>query len=155
MVSLARRLEGKPFHLVASHCQAVSNKRETISYVKANGMSAFSPNMTITSNGNHPDVKGNGFVPYYIMFDHTGKLHYHHMCGSYHGGDGNRFIEIVDELVKKAPAIYLGKEPFQKIAPLAEQVAKGKGLGASMKKIDGALAGDPDAETKGIESQQC
>ena len=148
MVSLARRLEGKPFHLVASHCQATSSERETISYVRANGMSAFAPNMTITSNGGHPDVKGTGFVPYYIIFDHTGKLVAHHMCGSYHGGDGNKFIEIVDELLERAPAIYLGDKPYTKIESLAATVAKGKGLGAAMKKVDAALAGETDAEAK-------
>jgi len=133
---------------VASHYQDISSKNAVIAYLKANGMSPFAPNFTITKMGNHPDVKGNGFVPYYIIFDHTGKLISHHMCGSYHGGDGWRMIEIVDELLEKAPAIYLGAEPYEKIAPLAARVSKGKALGGSVKKIDAKLASEPDAATK-------
>ena len=41
--------------------------------------------MTITKMGRHPDVRGNGYVPYYVVFDHTGKLAYDHMGGRYHG----------------------------------------------------------------------
>jgi len=87
-------------------------------------------------------------MPYYIIFDHTGKLVAHHMCGSYHGGDGWKMIEIVDELLKSAPAIYLGKEPFKKIAPLAAKVASNKALGGAVKQIDSKLSSAPDAETK-------
>jgi hypothetical protein len=133
---------------VASHCQAISSQREVVSYLKANGMSAFATNFTITSNGAHPDVKGTGFMPYYLVFDHTGKLVAHHMSGSYHGGDGNRFIEIVDELLKTAPEIYLGPEPFTKIESLAQQVMKGKGLGTAMKKVDTTATAEADPETK-------
>jgi len=147
MVSLAKRLEGKPFHLVASHCQIISNQEKVIAYLKANRMSAFSPNMTITKDGSHPDVQGIRLKPYYIIFDHTGKLHAHHMCGSYHGGDEWRMIEIVDELLAKTPAIYLGAEPFQKLAPLAAQVSKGKNLGGVMKTVAARRAAGPDAES--------
>ena len=148
MVSMAERLVDKPFHLIASHCQAISNEKSVVAYLKANGMSEFAPNFTVTSNGSHPDVKGNGFVPYYIIFDHTGKLHAHHMCGSYHGGDGWKMIEIVDKLLKDAPAVYLGREPFKKIKPIADKVASGKGIGTATKQIDSKLASDPDDATK-------
>ena len=78
---------------MASRRQDISSKIAEIAYLKANGMSPFAPNLTITKMGSHPDVKGNGFVPYYIIFDHTGKLVSHNMCGSYQGGDGWKMRE--------------------------------------------------------------
>ena len=74
--------------------------------------------MTVTSFGGHPGVKGNGHVPYYMVFDHTGKLRRQHMGGAYHGGDGLEMIEWVDRLLKETPAIWLGNEPFQHLADL-------------------------------------
>lgn len=145
---MAKRLEDKPFHIIASHCQDTSSRREVIAYLRNNNMSAFAPNLTITKMGSHPDVRGNGYVPYYIVFDHTGKLVHHHMCGTYHGGDGLKMIEWVDKLLKDAPAIYLGKEPFKKIGTLATKVSTGKGLGASAKKLESQLAEPADAATK-------
>ncbi len=144
---MASRLEGKPFHLVASHCQANSSRKEVVAYLRANGFSGTSPNMTITKMGRHPDVKGNGYVPYYVVFDHTGKLRHHHMCGSYHGGDGLKMIEWVDNLLKEAPAVWLGKEAFRTHATLAKKIESGKSLGGSIKKLD-ALRANPDAAGK-------
>ncbi len=148
LVRLASRLEDKPFHIIASHCQNTSSRKEVIAYLRNNNMSAFAPNLTITKMGNHPKVRGNGYVPYYIVFDHTGKLVHHHMCGSYHGGDGLKMIEWVDKLLKDAPAIYLGDKPFQMIAALAKKVSTGKALGASVKKIEAGLVEPADAATK-------
>ncbi len=98
--------------------------------------------MTVSSQGGHPKVKGNGYVPYYMVFDHTGKLAHHHMCGAYHGGDGLKMIEWVDELLEKTPAIYLGDAPFEHEAALAAKVAKKKGLKAALTTIEKKL-GDP------------
>ena len=145
LVGLAKRLEGKPFHLIASHCQNTSSRKEVIAYLRANGFSGTSPNMTITKQGRHPDVPGNGYVPYYIVFDHTGKLRHHHMCGNYHGGDGFKMIEWVDKLLKDAPAVWLGKAPYDKHAKLASKIASGKSLGGSIKKLE-ALRANPDAQ---------
>lgn len=148
LVRLASRLEDEPFHIIASHCQDTSSRKEVIAYLRNNDMSAFAPNLTITKNGRHPDVRGNGYVPYYIVFDHTGKLVHHHMSGSYHGGDGLEMIEWVDKLLKDAPAIYLGKAPFEKIAPLAAKVSSGKSLGTAVKAIEGQLEAPSDEATK-------
>jgi len=90
--------------------------------------------------GGHPKVKGNGYVPYYMVFDHTGKLAHHHMCGNYHGGDGLKMIEWVDELLEKTPAIYLGDAPFEHEPALASKVAKKKSLKASLVAIEKKLA---------------
>lgn len=99
--------------------------------------------MTVTSFGGHPGVKGNGHVPYYMVFDHTGKLAHHHMCGAYHGGDGLKMIEWVDNLLEKTPAIYLGDEPFEVHAALAAKVGKKKGLKAALATIEKRLQ-DPE-----------
>ncbi len=119
-----------------------------VAYLKANGMSPFPPNLTVTKQSRHPDVKGNGYVPYGIVFDHTGKLVYHHMSGSYHGGNGQEMIEVAKALVEKAPVIYLGEEPFRKVDALAQQVSKGKGLGALDRKIRLQMEAAADDATK-------
>lgn len=145
---MAKRLEGKPFHLVASHCQDTSSKKDVIGYVRANGFSGTSPNMTILKNGRHPDVKGAGFVPYYIVFDHRGKIRRHHQGGSYHGGDSLQMIEWVDRLLKEAPAIYLGEQAFAKHAKLAKKIASGKSLGGSLKKLEALRTTTTEAADK-------
>lgn len=134
LVSLAKRLEGKPFHLVAAHCQRDSQDN-VVAYLKSQGLAADAPNVTVTSFGGHPKVKGNGYVPYYIVFDHHGKMVHHHMCGAYHGGDGLKMIEWVDKLLDAAPSIYLGKEPFTALPKLAKKVGDKK-LPAALREID-------------------
>lgn len=141
MVSLAKKLEGKPFHLVATHCQR-GEQADVVNYVKSKGLSAETPNVTVSSFGGHPKVKGNGYVPYYMVFDHHGDLAHHHMCGDYHGGDGLAMIEWVERLLAKVPAIYLGKKPFTHVADLAKRVQKCKRLPDAIKKIEALLAED-------------
>jgi hypothetical protein len=143
LVGLAKELEGKPFHLLATHCQN-QPKESVVSYIKGKGVEPGSPNFTVTSFGGHPKVKGNGYVPYYMVFDHHGDLVHHHMCGQYHGGDGLRMIEIVDELLEKTPEIYLGKEPFEAVPKLAERVAQKKGLADTAVEIETRLADGSD-----------
>jgi hypothetical protein len=144
---LAKRLEGKPFHLVASHCQR-DTRENVVAYVKSKKLEASTPNVTVTSQGRHPKVMGNGFVPYYMVFDQHGDLVHHHMCGDYHGGDGLKMIEIVDKLLKDVPAIYLGKEPFVAVPKLAKQIGKKKNIAAALKEIDRRLAADAGREEK-------
>ena len=127
LVGLASRLEGKPFHLVASFCQR-GMREETTAYIKGKGLAPDTPNMTVTYQDRHPQVKGNGYVPYYLVFDHTGRMVHRHMCGDYHGGDGLKMIEWVDELLEKAPEIWLGEEEFATHAKLAERIAAKKHL---------------------------
>lgn len=148
MVSLAKRLEGKPFHLLATHCQR-GTKADVVDYVKSKGLSVDTPNMTVSSFGGHAKVKGNGYVPYYMVFDHHGDLVHHHMCGDYHGGDGLKMIELVDKLLADVPAIYLGKAPFVAVAKLAKQVGKVERLPAAIKAIDKMLAEQPSPDQAG------
>ncbi|MFT7618732.1 MAG: hypothetical protein ACI97A_002379 [Planctomycetota bacterium] len=138
MVSLAKKLEDKPFHLVASHCQATP-KNEVLAYIKSKGLSPTTPNVTVTSQGRHPQVKGNGYVPYYAVFNHHGDLVHHHMCGDYHGGDGLKMVEIVETLLKDAPAIYIGRDKFKAVPNLATQVRAGKKLGGAWAQIEERL----------------
>lgn len=146
LVGLASRLQGAPFHLLATHCQR-DTRENVVAYVKEEGLAADSPNMTVSSFGGHPKVKGNGYVPYYMVFDHHGDLVHHHMCGQWHGGDGLRMIELVDELLQAVPAVYLGKEPFTAVPRLAQQIGKLERLPAALAEIDKRLSGEPaDAE---------
>jgi hypothetical protein len=151
LVGLAKRLESKPFHLVASHCQR-NTQENVVAYIRGKGLSPDSPNFTVTSFGRHPKVKGNGYVPYYMVFDQHGDLAYHHMCGDYHGGDGLKMIEWVDKLLSETPAIYLGKEPFAIHKKLAAQVGKKKKLPAAILEIERRLEARPeDAERAELE----
>ena len=151
---MARRLEGKPFHLVATHCQR-NSKENVVEYITGKGLSADTPNVTVSSFGGHPKVKGNGYVPYYMVFDHHGELVHHHMCGDYHGGDGLKMIEWVDKLLRDVPAIYLGKEPYVEIPDLAKKVAKQKGLAATVKRIEAELAAEePPAAARRAELER-
>ena len=139
MVSLAKRLEGRPFHLLAAHCQ--KNTRENVvAYMKGNGLSDQTPNLTVTSFGGHPKVKGNGSVPYYMVFDQHGDLVRHHMCGAYHGGDGLQMIEWVDKLLKESSDIYLGAKPYEHAPKLAKQIARKKALPAAIKAVEAERA---------------
>jgi thiol-disulfide isomerase/thioredoxin len=153
LIELAQRLQGQPFHLIATHTHNNVTKSQVLAYVEANGLSAFAPNFTITKDGRHPRVKGNGIlVPYSMVFDHAGKLVYEHMSGSYHGGNGWTMIEYVDKALEDAPVIWLGHEPFERHDALARQLAKGKGIGGALKKIEARRASaDDEAEKAELE----
>ncbi len=58
LVRLAKRLEGRPFHLLASHCQN-GNKEEVVAYLKSKGMGSNPPNITVSSQTRH-DSAGRG-----------------------------------------------------------------------------------------------
>ncbi|MHC4452552.1 MAG: TlpA family protein disulfide reductase [Planctomycetota bacterium] len=145
LVSLAKRLEGKPFHLVAAHCQR-DTKENVVSYISGKGLAAGAPNFTVTSMGGHPKVKGNGYVPYYMVFDHHGNLAHQHMCGDYHGGDGLKMIDWVDKLLKATPEIYLGKEPYVHFDKLAKQISKKKNLPGALRELDKHSEATPGRE---------
>ena len=148
LVGLAGRLENAPFHLIASHCQR-GEKADVGAYLASKGYDPSSPNFTVTSFGRHPKIKGNGYVPYYAVFDHHGNLVHHHMCGAYHGGDGLAMIEWVDGLLKDVPEVYLGNEPFEELADLAAEIERGKG----MQKLERALTDvEPSGELRRLET---
>ncbi|MHC4817346.1 MAG: hypothetical protein ACYTF8_04780 [Planctomycetota bacterium] len=109
-------------------------------YIREKKLAADTPNFTVTSFGGHPKVKGNGYVPYYMVFDQHGKLAYHHMCGAYHGGDGLEMIERVDRLLAETPAIYLGEAPFSTVPKLAARIGAKKGLPSAVKELETRLA---------------
>ena len=100
----------------------------------------------MSSQTRHPGVKGNGYVPYYVVFDHKGDMAYHHMCGPYHGGDGLEMIKWVDKLLEAAPDIYLGEETFEHIDDLADKVRARKGLAGTIKKLEALRDGDDGAK---------
>lgn len=110
-----------------------------MAYLRSQKYSPESPNLTITSFGGHPGVKGNGHVPYYMVFDHTGALRHHHMGGAYHGGDGLKMIEWVDRLVKEAPAVWVGRESYSHVADVAARVASAKALPRTVAEIESRL----------------
>ena len=150
MARLVKRLQGKPFQLIFSDNQN-KGKATMMAYLKSKGFSDALGNFTLSQFAGHSAVKGNGHVPYYFVIDHTGKLVYDHMCGAFHGGDGMKCIEIVDELLKKAPAIYCGKEAFTEHKALAKKVESGKKIGTTLKALDKALEGATDAAKAELE----
>jgi len=116
-----------------------------MAYLASQKFSPSSPNFTVTSFGRHPGVKGNGYVPYYLVFDHHGKLVHHHMCGDYHGGDGLKMIEWVDKLLKNAPALYLGREEYTRTSELAERISAKRKLADDLKALEKRAASSQDA----------
>ncbi len=148
LIALARRQEGRPFHLIISHREDTSSRGEVIAFLRNNHMPASVPNLTITKDGNHPDAKLGAYVPYYVLFDHTGRIVQQHLGGSYFGGDQLAMIAAAEKLVKAAPAIYVGRVAFRHLAPLAQKVGVGKGLLGNVRRLESILAAPPDAETK-------
>lgn len=122
-------------------------REQVLAYVRANGMPPHAPNFTITKDGSHPRVKGNGIlVPYSMVFDHAGRLVYDHMSGSYHGGDGWTMVEWVDKQLAEVPAVWVGEAPYERVEALARQIAKGKGLPALVKKLEDQRAASPEPD---------
>jgi len=151
LVSLARKLEGRPFHLIATDRQR-SDRASQLAYLKGLGLAEDSPNFTLTSGGGHPGVKGNGYVPYYMIFDHRGRLAREHMGGAYHGGDGLAMIDWVDKLLLGTPSIDLGEKPFVHLTALAKEVEARKKLGSTMKAVERrAESAESDAEREEID----
>lgn len=101
MVSLAKSLADKPFHLIASYCQQ-GTKEKALASLKVKGWSQDFKNTSVMYGTQFPKAPVK-YVPYYLIFDHTGKLRYNHMAGPYHGGDGNTYQKLVKELLKEVP----------------------------------------------------
>jgi len=101
MVSLAKSLEGQPFHLIASYCQR-GTKEGALAALKNYQWSEKMKNTSVMYQTDFPKAPVT-YVPYYLIFDHTGKLRYNHMAGPYHGGDGNNYQKLVKQLLKEVP----------------------------------------------------
>lgn len=137
MASLVKRLQNRPFHLIYGDNQRIG-KGKMVEYMKSQGFSDALSNFTLSQFPGHPEVKGNGYVPYYMVFDHTGKLRYEHMCGKYHGGDGMKCIEWVDKLIAQVPAIYFGKVKFTHYRELVKDLETAENLSRDVKKVEAA-----------------
>jgi hypothetical protein len=143
LVGLAKELENKPFHLLASYNQRA--KQEQAKHeIFQNGLAPLSPNVTVSMHARHTGVEGTGYVPYYLVFDHHGDLVHHHQGGPYHGGDGTEVLERVRGMLEQVPVIYMGKKPFQQHVELAQNLAKGKKLNKSLLALAAALAESPE-----------
>ena len=101
MVSLAKSLQNEPFQLIASYCQR-GNKEHALTSLKAKGWTKDFKNTSVMYQTRFPKAPVK-YVPYYLIFDHTGKLRYNHMAGPYHGGDGNTYQKLVKKLLKEVP----------------------------------------------------
>lgn len=103
MVSLAKKNKDKPFHLIASYCQGGA-KEQVLAALKADGWSDEMANFTVERFTMFKDgVKKGKYIPYYFIFDHTGKLRYHHQAGPWHGGDGDKYQKLVAKLIAEIP----------------------------------------------------
>lgn len=143
LVGLARELEGQPFHLLSSHNQSGSAEAARHEIFQ-NGLAPLAPNVTVAKQADHPGVKGTGYVPYYLVFDHHGDLAYHHQGGPYHGGDGNAVHDRVREMLTQVPVIYCGKEAFENHERLALELQKGHKLKKSFATLAALLKTSPE-----------
>ena len=101
MVGLAKSLKDEPFHVIAFYCQTPSKERAS-QPLKSAGWTSKMTNLTVANQTRFPKAPVK-YVPYYLIFDHTGKLRYNHMAGPYHGGDGDNYKKLVKELLKEVP----------------------------------------------------
>ena len=102
MVELAKEHEGAPLHVIASYCQE-GRKTAALRFLKSKGWDEKMENMTVMYRTNYSrDIKIT-YAPYYLIFDHTGKLRYHHQAGTAHGGNGEAYREEVAALLKEVP----------------------------------------------------
>lgn len=101
MVGLAKSLKDEPFHLVASYCQR-GTKEGALASLAKEGWTNELKNTSVMYQTRFPKAPVK-YVPYYLIFDHTGKLRYSHMAGPYHGGDGDTYKKLVKELLKEVP----------------------------------------------------
>lgn len=100
MVSLAKEMKGEPFHMIASYCQR-GEKGAVLKDFKYRGWSEKMKEVSVMYGTGFPKAPVK-FVPYYLVFDHTGKLRHNHMAGPWHGGDGDTYQKWVKKLVKEA-----------------------------------------------------
>lgn len=137
MVSLAKRLEGKPVHIFASFCQR-GTKETALALLEKSGWSDEMTNLTLHNQTVFPKAPVK-YVPYYLVFDHTGKLEMNHMAGPYHGGDGDNYQRVIKKLLRKIPS----EEPaeIEKDGPLTSMRdwtnAEGKTIKASILNVKG------------------
>lgn len=143
LVGLANELEGQPFHLIASYNQR-GDARAALHEVFQNGVPLGTANVSATYQARHPGVRGTGYVPYYMVFDHHGDLAYHHQGGPYHGGDGKAVLDRVRDMLKNVPKVYVGKKPYTAHEKLAQKIAEGKKLGSALKSLAKALEEAPE-----------
>jgi len=101
MVGLAKSLKDEPFHLIASYCQR-GTREGALASLKKEGWSKGLKNVSVMNQTQFPKAPVK-YVPYYLIFDHTGKLRYNHMAGPYHGGDGDNYQKLVKKLLKEVP----------------------------------------------------
>jgi len=99
MVSLAKELEGKPVHIIASYCQR-GTKDQALASLKKEGWNKDMKNMTVMKFTDFPNAPVE-YVPYYLIFDKKGKLQRNHMAGVFHGGDRDKYQSVVKRLIKK------------------------------------------------------
>ncbi len=101
MVSLAKSLKDEPFHMIASYCQR-GTKESTLASLARHGWKKDLENTSVMFQSTFPKAPIK-YVPYYLIFDHTGKLRYNHMAGRFHGGDGDTYQKLVKKLLKEVP----------------------------------------------------
>lgn len=101
MVGLAKSLKDAPFHLIASYCQR-GTQDAALASLKRHGWTKGLSNISVMDQTQFPKAPVT-YVPYYLIFDHTGKLRYNHMAGPYHGGDGDTYQKLVKKLLKEVP----------------------------------------------------
>jgi len=152
LLKASRDLADRPIHMILTYVED-RPREQTVARFAELGLSAECPNISITKDGGHPKIKSQGYLPYYLVFDHRGKLVHHHMGGEYHRGDGRKMIQWLEELSRNVPDFYFGTKPFVKIPALAERVESKTKLAAAIREAEEMLdppegQPKPDAATE-------
>lgn len=94
MVGLARAHGDEPLQVIASYCQ--NGRKETaLKLLKTKGWTEEVQNLTVMFRTEYEADFKIAFAPYYLIFDHTGKLRHHHLAGSTNGGNGEEYKQLV------------------------------------------------------------
>ena len=102
-VALARRHKDAPLHVIASYSQS-EEKDPVVAFLKSVGWDEAMDNFSVMHQTHYsPEVEVTG-LPFYLLFDHTGKLRYHHVAGTDPGGNGELYQKQVAELLEEATA---------------------------------------------------
>ncbi|MHC4815734.1 MAG: TlpA family protein disulfide reductase [Planctomycetota bacterium] len=143
LLRASQDLADRPIHIILTYVED-RPKQQTVAYFAGLGLQQDCPNITLTNDGKHPQVKSKSYVPYYMVFDHRGRLVHHHMGGEYHSGDKRQMIEWLQKLSADVPDFYFGTQPFLKIAPLVERATEKKKLAGAIREAEAMLAPPAD-----------
>ena len=116
LIELSRKYRDAPLKVVCSYMH-LGKSGTVLEMLRSKGWKEDLKNFSVQQKTHYrhaDDIKEVNIHPYYFLFDHFGKLRYHHVAGEANGGNGDAYREQVALLVRGAkkdqdPSSYLTK----------------------------------------------